>query len=174
MLGSISSFGFSYFQNQSFFSIQNSKCLIPVPQDTLVTVFISPECPICQKYSRRFNEIHNQYSEEHFRFVGIVSGIYYTEREIKGYKLRYGVKYEVILDKDYAHQKKWEATTTPEVILSVGDSVLYRGMIDNWFYAIGRSSNKTTSYFLLDAIKALRAGNPIEVKETKPIGCFIE
>lgn len=142
--------------------------------DTVITVFISPECPICQKYTRRLNGINEEFSGENFNIVGVVSGNYYTQQDVVRYKLRYGVKYDVIIDTSYTTKEKWNASTTPEVILSIGDSIYYRGMIDNWFYAVGRSSNKTTNHFLINAIKSLKNNRPIKIVETKPIGCFIE
>ena len=145
-----------------------------LPTDTVITVFISPECPICQKYTRRMNDIYEAFYTSSFRVIGIVCGKYYSPKDVDLYKLRYGVDYEVLLDSNYKEQKRWSATTTPEVILSIGDIVFYRGMIDNWFYALGRSSNKTTNYYLLDAIGLLKNNLSIEIKETKPVGCFIE
>ena len=147
---------------------------ITATTDTIITVFISPECPICQKYTRRMNDIHKQFNSTNLRVIGVVSGKYYSQKDIELYSLKYGVEYDVIHDLEYTEKERWNATTTPEVILSIGDSVYYRGMIDNWFYAIGRSANKTTNYYLLDALNALKHGKPIEIRETKPIGCFIE
>ena len=103
-----------------------------------------------------------------------MSDKHYNEKDLRDFKLRYGVNYKIELDEKSKHATKWNATTTPEVVLSVGDSIIYRGMIDNWFYAIGRSSNKTTKKYLMDAVESLLNGTPLFIQETKPIGCFIE
>ena len=52
-------------------------------------------------------------------------------------------------------------------------NLIYRGMIDNWFYALGKYRKITTAYYLEDAINAYLKGEDVSIKQTEPIGCFI-
>jgi hypothetical protein len=142
--------------------------------DTVLTVFISPHCPICQKYSVILNEINKLAESNDITMIGVVSGTYYDKGMVDVFISKFAIEYTILMDSAYVHRNKWKATVTPEAILSVDDSVVYRGLIDNWFYEIGKSSNKTTSHYLIDAISALVEGRELTEKETKPIGCILE
>ena len=67
-----------------------------------------------------------------------------------------------------------KATVTPEIIMvdNKGD-LIYRGMIDNWFYALGKYRRVTTEFYLQDAIEAHFNNQQVAVQKTDPIGCFI-
>lgn len=142
--------------------------------DTVLTVFISPHCPICQKYSVILNDINKMAENNNITMIGVVSGTFYDQGIVDAFISKFAIEYTILMDSAYVHRNKWKATVTPEAILSVGDSVVYRGLIDNWFYEIGKSSNKTTSHYLIDAIRALVEGRELTEKETKPVGCILE
>jgi hypothetical protein len=142
--------------------------------DTVLTIFISPHCPICQKYSVILNDINKMAESNNITMIGVVSGTFYDQEMVDVFVSKFAIEYTILMDSSYVHRNKWNATVTPEAILSIGDSVVYRGLIDNWFYEIGRSSNKTTYHYLIDAISALVEGRGLIVKETKPVGCILE
>lgn len=63
---------------------------------------------------------------------------------------------------------------TPEtVVIDRAGAVRYRGRIDNFYVAFGRSRQVVTVHDLRDALDAVLAGNPVANPTTEPIGCFI-
>lgn len=95
--------------------------------------------------------------------------------KIEVYKNEYNSSLKFIADADLQIATMLDAKITPEVfLLDSDDNVLYRGAIDNWFYALGKYRRTTTAHYLIDAIDAVLAGNRIKVLKTEAIGCFIE
>ena len=50
----------------------------------------------------------------------------------------------------------------------------YRGRIDNFFAAIGKSRRVVTEHDLRDALDAVLAGKPVAKAETPVVGCYID
>ncbi|MCF8278036.1 MAG: redoxin family protein [Flavobacteriales bacterium] len=142
--------------------------------DTVLTVFISPHCPICQQYSVILNDINKLTNSHDIKMIGVVSGTYYNQDMVDRFVSKFNIEYNILIDSNYVQRDRWNATVTPEAVLSIGDSVYYRGLIDDWFYEIGKSSNKTTSHYLLDAIQSMIGNREIVHKKTNPVGCVLE
>ena len=71
--------------------------------------------------------------------------------------------------------KKLKATTTPEAFFySKNHQLLYRGAIDNCFYALGRYRPQATEHYLQNAINQYLNNEKITISNTKAVGCFIE
>jgi hypothetical protein len=51
---------------------------------------------------------------------------------------------------------------------------IYRGAIDNWFFALGKYRNETTEHYLENAIQAMLDSRLPEIRKTEAVGCFIE
>jgi hypothetical protein len=58
-------------------------------------------------------------------------------------------------------------------VIDRGGAVRYRGRIDNFYVAFGRSRQVVTVHDLRDALDAVLAGKPVATPVTQPIGCFI-
>jgi hypothetical protein len=104
-----------------------------------------------------------------------VSGKNYSEAEIKTYLDKHHLTNPILLDPDFTLQKQLGATITPEAFLiNNKGKMLYRGMIDNWGYEIGKVRAHVSDHYLLDAIEAYLQNKPIAPDSTKAIGCYIE
>jgi hypothetical protein len=136
-------------------------------------VFLSPECPISQKYTRTLNLLNRQYAGN-MDIDGIVSGKTWTKADINAFATKYHISYPLWIDRSLALAHYLWASTTPEVILLTADNnLIYRGAIDNWFQSLGKSRSAPTQNYLQDAIDgALRHAYPA-VKRTTPVGCMI-
>lgn len=138
----------------------------------VLVVLLGTTCPICQKYAGLFAALPEQYPQ--IQFVGVFTKWELFE-EIAQFKTEYGINFPLLVDKKHKLIKKLGATTTPEVFLMDGQwRVLYRGAINNWFYALGKARPVVTENYLRDALDAFLAGKDIAIKQTKPIGCVVE
>ena len=139
-----------------------------------VFIFLGHECPICQKYGHKLRNFHEQFGKQNIDLIGVVPLRDVGLLTISEYAKLYNFNFPILSDQKRVLTELFDATVTPEIVVvdSTGD-LIYRGMIDNWFYALGKYRKVTTAYYLEDAIAAYLKGEEIKVRQTDPIGCFI-
>ena len=136
-------------------------------------VFLSPECPLCQNYTRTLNQLEQQYAGK-ITIHGIVPGKTWKDTDITAFTTKYHITYPLQIDRDLKLVHSMHATTTPEAILLGPDNiVIYQGAIDNWYKALGRAAGKPTQNYLQDAIDYSLRHQPPPVRKTEPVGCLI-
>lgn len=137
--------------------------------------FLSPDCPLSQKYSLTIKNLFAEYSKDTIAFYLVFPGTLYSTEEINKFLSEYDLPFISITDKDKKLTSNLGASVTPEVFLMDAErTILYQGAIDNWFEEIGRQRQIITEHYLEDALKSFLSGNSIEATETKAIGCIIE
>ena len=140
-----------------------------------VIIFLQPECPFCNSYGKTLRHLDSSFNAEGIMMVGVVAGKNYPDDEIKEYREKHQLKFPILLDPDFTLRDKLHATKTPEAfLLDANGKVLYRGMIDNWGYEIGKVRAQVTEHYLTDAAEAYLAQKPISLDSTAAIGCYIE
>jgi hypothetical protein len=66
------------------------------------------------------------------------------------------------------------AHVTPEaIVVSPDGETLYKGRIDNLFYALGRRRSVITEHDLQDVLQNVADGKPVSPRTTKALGCYI-
>lgn len=165
--------------NLYFFAIWLT-ALFPAPAPLAVEatptvwVFLDPECPICQSYTRTLRELHSQFGEKNVTFRAVYTSPGITKGDIERFQKKYRLPILWTIDQDYALAKRWKATTTPEVVVTTAiGAVQYQGAIDNWYYALGKNRPKPTENYLLDALTEITSGQPVSRKNTQAVGCLI-
>jgi len=144
-------------------------------QKASVIIFLQPECPFCNSYGKILRQLDSSFSEKDVKMIGVVAGKNYSDDEIKEYQEKHKLKFPILLDPDFALKNQLHATKTPEAFLLDSDGkLLYRGMIDNWGYEIGKVRAQVTEHYLTDAAEAFLAQKPISLDSTAAIGCYIE
>jgi peroxiredoxin len=139
----------------------------------LAVVFLSPDCPLCQRYTRTLNQLQAQYASE-LTIVGIFPGKAYSSAACEQFASDYRVTFTLLLDRPRQVSNALGATTTPEVFLfDEQRTILYAGAIDDWVVALGKTRNKASKTYLADAILAFTNGYPVSVIRTDAIGCLI-
>ena len=139
-----------------------------------VVVFLSPWCPISQKYIPTLNAIYDRYAGKNVEFFAFMPGKV-SAGERKKFINDYEIKFTVQTDKKFKWAEAMKAAITPEVfVFDRNDTMQYHGAIDNWFYDLGRYRSEPTDHYLVDAVDAVLAGEQPEVKSTKATGCSIQ
>src|SRR5581483_4259354 len=124
----------------------------PAGKGLRVYVFLSPECPLCQNYTRTLNQLEKQYAGK-VTLLGVVPGKTVKPADIAAFRTKYHIGFSLEADSDLHVAHSMHATTTPEAILLAPDnSIAYQGAIDNWYKSLGRSQNHPTQNYLQDAI----------------------
>lgn len=140
---------------------------------TTVYVFLSPECPLCQDYTRTLNQLETKYAGK-INFVGIVPGKTWKSSDLTAFESKYHLLFPLQIDRDLHVSHSLHATTTPEAILVRADrTVAYQGAIDNWYQSLGRPQNHPTQNYLQDAIDHTLRREAPTVTKTTPVGCLI-
>lgn len=136
-------------------------------------VFLDEECPVSQKYSRTLLQLQDTYGDK-VSFVAVFLPDLQGNTGALQYVRDFGFRGSVINDLSFSICDQLEAKVTPEVfLLDQNRNLLYRGAIDNWYYALGKYRRVVTEHYLEDALTALIAGESPAVTETQAIGCFI-
>jgi len=141
----------------------------------IVFVFILPDCPFSQFYATSINQVYSNFNKKGYQFYGIVPGNLYSIAEIDSFKNNYEFIPEILIDYQSSLTKQLKVSVVPQAIFTdnVG-RVLYTGKIDDQAIAAGQKKYQPTKFYLLDALKSHFSHKTIIVKETKPVGCFIE
>jgi len=140
-----------------------------------VYVFLSPECPLCQNYSRNFEEIQTVYLDQGVRIIGVFPGVEYPLEDIMQYRDDYEMSIPFLLDPEFVLTNALAAEITPEAVLVDNQGrIRYQGGIDDWAVTVRKHRQVITYNYLTDAIDACLAGEEVEVKKTEAVGCFIQ
>ncbi len=118
--------------------------------------------------------MHETYADRGVTFRGVYTSPVIKKRDIKNFHKKYKIPFPGEIDRKYALDEHWDASVTPEVVMTspIGE-VLYQGAIDNWYYALGKNRPEPTEQYLKNALDAFLAGQPIEQKRTKAVGCMM-
>lgn len=142
---------------------------------TLV-IFTCNHCPFVKAWEERTVAIGNAALAKGIGVVAINANDPTVQPEdgFEGMQARVkerGIRYAYLVDADSAVAKAFGATRTPEFyLLDPNGTVVYHGALDD----NAREPEKVTTHWLKDAVEAVAAGKPVEVKQTKALGCTIK
>ena len=131
-------------------------------------IFVMADCPIANAFAPEINRIMGDYPQVAFRLVYVTGSRVEAERHAHDYG--FAAPVEVGLDRAQVHG----VTVTPEAVVTVGGTRVYRGRIDDRYIELGRWRFHATTRDLRDALEDVIAGRPVRVAETQAVGCRIE
>ncbi len=141
--------------------------------NAVVLVFVSPGCPIGEKYLPRLNELAREYDAKGVKFFGIASNDGDTPDELKAWAEKNDLAFQVLHDPRNIQADALLIERTNEVILADSRATIrYRGAIDDQ-YGYTATSPEPKNRYLKDAIEAVLAGSPQKIanKGTEAAGC---
>lgn len=149
---------------------------IELKGDYLVFIFMSPECPLSENYSKTINELSAEYADENVRFYIVFPGVFYPRPQIEVFIDKYQLPTEmVIYDPNHLFKDYFTATITPEAFLTdVAGTIYYQGAIDNWAITLGKQRQVITEHYVIDAVESALNNENISIKKTRAVGCIIE
>lgn len=137
-----------------------------------VYIFLSPECPLCQNYTKDINALAKQYGDK-IAFIGIFPGELYESSEIQAFATKYKLNIPLFRDTNLNLTNSLHVKITPTVTFVEKGKVIYFGAIDNWAIDLGKKRTVTTAHYLADALRQHLSKQAITIKKTEPIGCII-
>jgi peroxiredoxin len=136
-------------------------------------VFLSPECPLCQNYSAKLNDLSRHYGANVITY-GIIPGKAYSNDVIKNFIEQYNIQFPLLIDHDKKLTSYLHAVVTPQaILLNDKNQLVYKGAIDDWAVSLGKQRVTTTKYYLRDALQQSLSDKTVLIKRTKAVGCRI-
>jgi hypothetical protein len=138
--------------------------------------FITNDCPVSNYYSHEIRRICDDYATRGVGCALVYTDPALTDEQARQHAKEYGHgSYPKIVDRTHALVKATSAAITPTAVLIKPDeSIVYRGRIDNFYAAIGKTRRIVTEHDLRDALDAVIAGKPVPKPEAPPVGCYIQ
>lgn len=137
-----------------------------------VYVFTTTDCPISNRYAPEIQRLVAKYSAK-VKFVLVYPVPTDSPELIRKHQKKYGYTLESIRDTNHLLVKQTGVTVTPEVAVMAGDSMVYRGRIDDRYIELGKDRPQPTERDLESTLDALVAGKRIPKRETRAIGCIL-
>jgi peroxiredoxin len=143
-----------------------------------IIVFTCNHCPFAKLYPPRMNDLNIKYKTLGVPLIAICStdsNMYEEDSFIKMIKKSKEGNYNFpyLCDGEQKVAKSFSANKTPHafVIWKENDKwvIKYNGTIDD----NGAEPEKVTEHYVSDAVDALLKGMPVNIKETKSLGCAI-
>lgn len=143
------------------------------PVQGVVLVFVSPGCPLGDKYLPRLNELAAEYGAKGVRFFGVASGAGDTRESLAAWAAERTPTFPFLLDAGSVQADALMVQRSNEaILLDARATIRYRGAIDDQYgYDFSRDAPRETP--LRDAIDAVLAGDQVAVKATPVAGCLI-
>lgn len=145
----------------------------------VVLEWFNPDCPFVKhhydKDVQTTTKLQEEFAKQDVVWLRINSGAEGKqgagrERNLKAIE-QYGIKTPVLLDESGKVGKMYAAKRTPELYVIDAEGVLrYHGAIDD----NPRPSGTAKTNYVRDAVKAVLAGEEVDVKQTKAYGCGVK
>jgi hypothetical protein len=160
----------------SYVNVRGGVYHLPGPDQckAVALVFVGVECPVSNSYAPEIASLCREYGPKRIMFCVVYPDPDLTISAARKHAGDYAFPCPAVLDSDLRLASKVGATLTPEVaLLSPTGQLLYRGRIDDRYFALGQQRAQPTQRDLRQALDAVLAGRPVPVPRTQPIGCYI-
>ncbi len=139
-----------------------------------VFVFLLPDCPACENYTRTLNVLAGKYKSQGIQFYGVFPD-FVKAAEIDQFAKTYRMTFPMLMDYNKELLNAFDAHVAPSAyVISETTLLLYRGRIDDWMYAVGKKRTVITHHELEDALEAISNHKQVQVNQTQPVGCLID
>jgi hypothetical protein len=146
-----------------------------------VIFFIATDCPMSNTYAPEIQRVCKDYGPRDvtcsliYEDVDLAPSASRLDANVRKHLLEY--RYSGIpaaIDRDRVIAKRAKASVTPEaVVIDRSGKMRYRGRIDNFYAALGKTRREVTEHDLRDALDAVLSGKAVPKSQTEALGCFI-
>jgi peroxiredoxin/mono/diheme cytochrome c family protein len=140
----------------------------------IVIVFLSFECPVSNSYSQPLSNMATEFAKQGIAFIGLTTNQDDTPADVAKHAKEHDLKFPVFHDTGFTAAGALKADVTPEAFVLNGDHVMmYRGRIDNSYYARLKKNQQITKHDLRQVLGEILSGRPISNPATEAVGCAI-
>jgi peroxiredoxin len=161
----------------TFMTLVMAQANASAQRDSLtVYVFLSETCPICQSVSTSLRETAQHFQNQGVGFIGVFPSMLSTSKTRQQFGKKYKLPFPLVADSALQLTQQFDASVTPEVVVVKHKTkeVMYRGLIDNSFEAVGRRRRVVTQHYLKNSLEVLTEEQTLSLTSTIPVGCIIQ
>lgn len=146
-----------------------------------VIFFIATDCPVSNSYAPEIQSICRDYVAR-----GVACSLAYEDVDLTNSAARLNdtvrkhlqefryTDIHAVVDSSRVMAKRAKASVTPEaVVVDRAGKIRYRGRIDNFYAALGKTRRQVTEHDLRTALDAVLSGGSVPKAETEALGCYI-
>ncbi|MBL8890868.1 MAG: redoxin domain-containing protein [Planctomycetaceae bacterium] len=141
----------------------------------VVLVFISTDCPIANAYQPELKKLSQKFIAQGIRWFMIHPDPDTTPERAAEHAKQFEISVPIVVDHNQSIARSVGARVTPEVHVYVkaNEEAVYQGRINDLYATYGKKRVAATTHDLADALTATVDGQPVAVRKTEPVGCFI-
>jgi AhpC/TSA family len=148
--------------------------LSPTNGALTVFLFLSPDCPISNRYAPEIARLHEKFSQRQVKFWIVYAGTDATPKEIAAHLREFRLPCGALFDPEFRLAKAARVRITPEAaVFTPLHGLVYHGRIDDQFADFGVKRPAPTRRDLEETLEAVLAGKPAPASSTPAIGCRI-
>ncbi len=152
-------------------------------EDVVVLVFLANHCPWVKGGDKDLVQVVTEFKGQSVRVVGL--GVNLRPDDLppamKKHAARVGYNFQYLHDPSQEVGRKYGATRTPEFfVLDKQRRIVYTGLLHNSPAQMRRdgsvqyTNGQPVQHYVRDAVRAVLAGKPAPVAETRAQGCTVE
>lgn len=142
--------------------------------DPLVAIFVIQDCPIANAYSPEFIRLNAQFKVKDMKFLMVFEDEGLSKSAALQHMKDYGMtSIPVCLDQDHLLEHKWKMKSSPEAIVIVNGTPVYRGRIDDRHPQLGVRRETVGHQDLRLVLTNLEKHRRPQFEETLAIGCSL-
>lgn len=143
-------------------------------ENSLIEVYVvlSETCPVAQYMTLPINDAYEAFASESVVFTAYFPSILSNSTSIASFAEKYSILFNCIDDNNGELVSLLGATVYSEVFVKYNNNLVYRGMVNDSYTALGQWSQANNDY-LYDILELLLQGEALEYYENEAIGCLI-
>jgi hypothetical protein len=144
-------------------------------EKAIVFLFVRTDCPISNRYAPEMRRLHKEFAAQGVRFRLVYPSADEKADAIRKHLAQFELPDEAVRDPSHSLARACGVTTTPQaaVFLPDGESMVYRGRIDDRYVDFGVSRQAPRTHDLEEALWALVANREVAAVITPAVGCPI-
>lgn len=147
---------------------------LPPGRVATVLVFTTTDCPISNRYAPDIQSLAARFEKQGVAFTLVYPVSSDTAAVIREHVKKFGYAIPAVRDTALGLVKHTGVQVTPEVaVIGAAGVVLYRGRIDDRYLDFGKDRPQPTERTLERALEAIVHGQPVAVRRTQAVGCYL-
>lgn len=143
-------------------------------QRAAVLIFITTDCPIANRYAPELERLRTDFEGKRVKLTLVQVDPELADDNAREHAAQFSLRAAIVVDRKHQLVGATGATVTPEaVVVDAAGRIRYRGRIDDWFTAFGKSRRKPSRHDLRIALQSVLEGAPVSTPVTPAIGCLI-
>lgn len=137
-----------------------------------VLVIYSTECPIANAFMPALRGLARSFPPSELNLIAVCVDPDLSDDEVRAHAREFALGCPIVRDRTVALARRLGAQVTPEAfVFDDRGRLRYHGRIDDRFRERGKGTGEPTRHDLIDAIRAVLAGEEVARPHVEAVGC---